>query len=124
MYFSLLWLRLHIRARINISHLSIHEIIAHGRCYISHSFFSFFCFFAFLLFFFVFLPAVALSCLLCSACILEMCNKPNQFLIQIKVYFISNLSFCPSLSLYYYYYHYYFCITYYYHFFFLHVLFY
>ena len=27
------------------------------------------------------------NCLSCSACILQMRNKPNQFLIQIKVYF-------------------------------------
>ena len=30
---------------------------------------------------------VFFNCLLCSACILQMQNKPNQFLIQIKVYF-------------------------------------
>ena len=30
---------------------------------------------------------VFFNCLLCSACILQMHNKPNQFLIQIKVYF-------------------------------------
>ena len=43
----------------------------------------------FLIFFF--LPAVVLNCLSCSACILQTRNKPNQFLIQIKVYFFSNL---------------------------------
>ena len=32
-----------------------------------------------------------LNCLLCSACILQMRNRPNQFLIQIKVYFFPNL---------------------------------
>ena len=36
---SLLWLTLHIRAGISISHLSIPGIVAHGRCYISHCFF-------------------------------------------------------------------------------------
>ena len=62
MYCSLLWLTLHIRAGINISHLSIPGIVAHGRCYISH-------------------------CLV--LCVFFNClrNKPNQFLIQIKVYF-------------------------------------
>ena len=64
-------LPLHIRVGINISHLSIPGIVAHGRCYISHCFVCV-CFF---------------YCLLCSACILQMRNKPNQFLIQIKVYF-------------------------------------
>ena len=72
MYCSLLWLTLHIRAGINISHLSIPGIVAHGRCYISHCFVLCVCFF---------------NCLSCSACILQMRNKPNQFLIQIKVYF-------------------------------------
>ena len=62
---------IHIRAGINISHLSIRGIVAHGRCYISYCFFCVFFF----------------NCLLCSACILQMRNKPNQFLIQIKVYF-------------------------------------
>ena len=38
MYCSLLWLTLHIRVGINISHLSIAGIVAHGRCYISHCF--------------------------------------------------------------------------------------
>ena len=32
-----------------------------------------------------------LNCLPCSACILQKGNKPNQFLIQIKVYFFPNL---------------------------------
>ena len=50
----------------------------------------------FLIFFF--LPAVVLNCLSCSACILQTRNKPNQFLIQIKVYFFSNLWFCPSFK--------------------------
>ena len=36
MYCSLLWLTLHIRVGINVSHLSIPGIVAHGRCYISH----------------------------------------------------------------------------------------
>ena len=36
MYCSVLWLTLYIRARINISHLSIPGIVDHGRCYISH----------------------------------------------------------------------------------------
>ena len=71
MYCSLLWLTLHIRAGINISHLSIPGIVAHGRCYISHCF----------------VLCVFFNCLSCSACILQMRNKPNQFLIQIKVYF-------------------------------------
>ena len=39
MYCSLLWLTLHIRAGINISHLSTPGIVAHGRCYMSHCFF-------------------------------------------------------------------------------------
>ena len=55
---------------INISHLSITGIAAHGRCYISHCFYLF-----------SFLPAVVLNCLSCSTCILQTCNKPNQFLI-------------------------------------------
>ena len=65
----------------------------------------------FLKFFSPFLPAVVLNCLSCSACILQTRNKPNQFLIQIKGYFFSNLLFNPSfkslLLLYnYYFYHY------------------
>ena len=71
-YCSLLWLALHIRAGINISNLSIPGIVAHGRCYISHCFVLCMCFF---------------NCFSCSACILQMRNKPSQFLIQIKVYF-------------------------------------
>ena len=55
-----------------MSHLSIPEIIVHGRCYISHCFVFCVCF----------------NCLSCSACILQMHNKPNQFLIQIKVSFL------------------------------------
>ena len=73
MYCSLLWLTLHIRAGISISHLSITRIVSHGRCYISHCFVFFVCFFC--------------NCLSCSACIIQMCNTPNQFLIQIKVCF-------------------------------------
>ena len=84
MYCSLLCLTLHIRAGINISHLSIPEIVSNGRCYISQ--------------FFSFLPAVLLNCLSCRACILQMGNKPNQFLIQIKICFFSNLWFCPSFK--------------------------
>ena len=38
----LLWLILHIKARIHIFHLSIPGIVAHGWCYISHCFFFFF----------------------------------------------------------------------------------
>ena len=52
----------------------------------------------FSLIFFSFLPAVVLNWLSCSACILQTRNKPNQFLIQIKVYFFSNLWFCPSFK--------------------------
>ena len=81
MYCSLLWLTLHIRVGINISHLSIPGIVAHGWCYISHCF-------VFCVFF----------KLLCSACILQMRNKPNQFLIQIKVYFFPNMWFCPCFK--------------------------
>ena len=76
MYCSLLWLKLHIRVGINISHLSIPRIVAHGRCYISHCF-ECVCVRVCVLF----------NCLSCSACILEMRNKPNQFLIEIKVHF-------------------------------------
>ena len=86
MYCSSLWLILHIRRGINISHLSIPGIVAHGRCYISHCFLFLFCFAFF-------------NCLSCSACILQMRNKPNQFLIQIKVFFFPNLYFCPSFKL-------------------------
>ena len=39
-----------------------------------------------------------LNCLSCSSCILHMKNKPNQFLVQIKVYFFTNLWFCPSFK--------------------------
>ena len=78
MYCSLLWLTLHIRAGINISYLSISGKVAHGRYYISYCF--------------------CLNCLPCSACILQKGNKPNQFLIQIKVYFFPNLWFCPSFK--------------------------
>ena len=73
MYCSSLWLTLHIRAGINISHLSIPGIVAHDRCCISHCF--------------VLCVFVFFNCLLCSACILQMHDKPNQFLIEIKVYF-------------------------------------
>ena len=68
-YVLFITLTLYIRAGINISHLSIPEIVAHGRCYKSH---------CFVLCVFFRLP--------CSACI-QIRNKPNQFLIQIKVYF-------------------------------------
>ena len=54
-------------------HLSIPGIVAHGRCYISHCFAVCVCAF--------------FNCLLCSVCILQMHNKPDKFLIQIKVYF-------------------------------------
>ena len=73
MYCSSLWLTLHIRAGINISHLSIPGIVAHDRCCISHCF--------------VLCVFVFFNCLLCSACILQMHDKPNQFLIEMKVYF-------------------------------------
>ena len=36
---------------------------------------------------FCFVCVCFFNCLSCSACILQMRNKPNQFLIQIKVYF-------------------------------------
>ena len=88
MYYSLLWLTLHIRAGINISHLSIPGIVVHAKCYTSHCFW----------YFFSFLLAVVLNCLSCSACILQTRNKPNQFVIQIKVHFFSNLWFCLSLK--------------------------
>ena len=52
----------------------------------------------FLIFVFCFPPALVLNCLSCSTCILQTCNKPNQFLIQVKVYFFSNLLFCPSFK--------------------------
>ena len=39
------------------------------------------------LFCFVYVCACFFNCLSCSACILEMRDKPNQFLIQIKVHF-------------------------------------
>ena len=77
MYCLLPWLTLHIRARITISHLTITGIVAHGKCYISHCFFN---------------------RLFCSACILQMHNKPYQFLIQIKVYFFLNLWLCPPFK--------------------------
>ena len=77
MYCLLPWLTLHIRARITISHLTIPGIVAHGKCYISHCFFN---------------------RLFCSACILQMHNKPYQFLIQIKVYFFLNLWLCPPFK--------------------------
>ena len=35
----------------------------------------------------LFCACVFFNCLSCSACILQMRNKPNQFLIQMKVYF-------------------------------------
>ena len=71
MYCSLLWLASHVRAGINISHLSIPGIVVHDRCYISHCF----------------VLNVFFNCFSCSACIIQMRNKLNQFLIQIKVYF-------------------------------------
>ena len=65
----------------------------------------------------LYIPLFFFNCSSCSACILQMRNKPNQFLIQIKVYFFPNLWFCPSLfcpsSHYYYCYNHYFVITYY-----------
>ena len=73
MYCSLLLLTLHIRAGISIPDLSILGIVAHGTCYISHCFAVCVCAF--------------FNCLLCSVCILQMHNKPDNFLIQIKVYF-------------------------------------
>ena len=53
----------------------------------------------FFCFCFCFLPVVVLNCLSCSACIPQMCNKPNLFLIQIKVSLFSNLWFCPTFKL-------------------------
>ena len=73
MYCSLLSLTLHIRAGISIPDLSILGIVAHGTCYISHCFAVCVCAF--------------FNCLLCSVCILQMHNRPDNFLIQIKVYF-------------------------------------
>ena len=72
MYYPLLWLTLHSRVGISVFNLSIPGIVAHGRCYIFHCFVLSVCFF---------------NCLSCSAWIIQICNKPNQFLIQIKVYF-------------------------------------
>ena len=73
MYCSLLSLTLHIRVGISIPDLSILGIVTHGTCYISHCFAVCVCAF--------------FNCLLCSVCILQMHNKPDNFLIQIKVYF-------------------------------------
>ena len=47
--YSLLGLTRHTRLRISISHLSMSEIVVHGRCYISH-YFYFLLFFTFWLF--------------------------------------------------------------------------
>ena len=70
MYCSLIWLTLHIRARISI------WIVTHGRCCIS-------CCFYFILFFYLYF--------------LKSC-KPDQFLILIKVSFFSNLPFLSSFK--------------------------
>ena len=45
--------------------------------------------------FFFFSPDRLFNLFVCRACILQMHNKPYQFLIQIKVCFFSNLWFCP-----------------------------
>ena len=48
--------------------------------------------------FFSFFPAVVLNFLSCSTSILQTRNEANQFFIQIKVYFFSNLLFCASFK--------------------------
>ena len=90
MYCSLLWLTLHIRVGINISHLSIPGIVAHGRCYISR------CIFVFL--------TVCSVVLVFFKCVINL----TSFLFKSK--FIS-FPICDSahlLSHYYYCYNYYF----------------
>ena len=93
MYCSLLWLTLHIRAGINISHLSIPGIVAHGRCYISHCFVLCVCFLT-----------VCCVVLVFFKCVINL----TSFLFKSK--FIS-FPICDSahlLSHYYYCYNYYF----------------
>ena len=110
MYCSLLWLTLHIRAGINISHLSfLRQQPMAGVIY--PAVFNKFSFF---------LPAVVLHCLSFSACIFQTRINLTSFLFTSN--FIS-FPICDSaylLSHYYYYYNFFF-ITYYY--FFLRVLF-
>ena len=89
-YCSLFWLTLHVRAGINISHLSIPGIVAHGRCYISR------CIFVFL--------TVCSVVLVFFKCVINL----TSFLFKSK--FIS-FPICDSahlLSHYYYCYNYYF----------------
>ena len=105
-YYSLLWLTLHIRAGINISHLSIFGIVAHGRCYISHYFFCLFvCFF----------KAICRVELVFFKCVINL----TSFLFKSK--FIS-FPICDSAHLlsHYYYCYYYYCYyyNYYYYYFF------
>ena len=93
MYYSLLCLTLHIKAGINISHLSISGIVAHGRCYISHCFFCLF-----------FFKTVCLVMLVLFKYVINL----TSFLFKSK--FIS-FRICDSahlLSHYYYCYNYYF----------------
>ena len=97
MYCSLLWLTLHIRAGINVSHLSIPGVVSNGKCYISHCFF------------FVFFLTVCRVVLVFFNCIAFFCIiNLTSFLFKSK--FIS-FPICDSahlLSHYYYCYNYYF----------------
>ena len=95
MYCSLLLLTLHIRAGINISHLFIPGIVAHGRRYISHCFFSF-------------LPTVYLTCLCVELVFFKCTINLTSFLFKSKFVFFLICDSAHFLSHYYYYYNYYF----------------
>ena len=96
MYCSLLWLKLHIRAGINIPHLCIPGTVAPGRGYISYCFF------------FSFLPTVLFNCL-CVVFVFFKCVI-NLTSCLFKSNFVSFpiRDSAHLLSYYYYYYNYHF----------------
>ena len=91
MYCSLLWLTLHVRAGINISHLSILGILAYYRCYISHCFVFLNCLYLVLVFF---------------KCLINL----TSFLFKSKFISLPICDSAPLLSQYYYCRFYYFLL--------------
>ena len=86
MYWSLLWLTLHITAGISIFHRSIPGIVEH----------------------IFFLSVIVLTCFLCSYCISKTLINLTRFLFKSKFLFFQMCDSAHLLSHYYYYYIYYF----------------
>ena len=98
MHCLLLWLTLHIRLGISISHLSIPGIVPIPGVIYPIIFNTFF----------FFLPAVVLNCFSCSTCILQTRINLTSFLFKSKFISFPICDFSHFLSHYYYYYNYYF----------------